>query len=225
MRPARANTGRPSLLGPGRLVRIDLSPFRQGRREQWLAFQMAADLTRTYVRRGASEAPAYVLFPQLLHIVQRYIRDKITPLAPAERVDLFPSPYYGWAIERLSEAIRPDTSQGEAPEVPRYEPSREAGSSADVDFPTTRDVREVLKSHVNYVVADAKRWEQSAAYILDTHPEVEAFVKNAGLGFGIPYLDNGQKHEFQPRAVRGGGKPLHNCDSLLERPALSRPTG
>jgi type III restriction enzyme len=23
-------------------------------------------------------------------------------------------------------------------------------------------------------------------------------VKNAGLGFGIPYLHNGQKHEFQP---------------------------
>jgi type III restriction enzyme len=192
------NTGRPSLLGPGRLVRIDLSPFRQGRREQSLAFEMAADLTRTYVEGGASEAPAHVLFPQLLHIVQRYIREKVTPVAPAERVDLFLSPYYGWAIERLSEAIRPDTSQGEAPEVPRYEPNREAGSSADVDFPTTRDVREVLKSHVNYVVADTKRWEQSAAYILDTHPEVEAFVKNAGLGFAIPYLDNGQKHEFQP---------------------------
>lgn len=192
------NTGRPSLLGPGRIVRIDLSPFRKGRREQSLAFEMAADLTRTYVDGGAAEAPAHVLFPQLARLVQRYITEKVTPVPPAQRVDLFLSPYYGWAIERLSEAIRPDTSQGEAPEVPRYEPSRPAGSSADVDFPTTRDVREVLKSHVNYVVADTKRWEQSAAYILDTHDEVEAFVKNAGLGFAIPYLDNGQKHEFQP---------------------------
>jgi type III restriction enzyme len=122
----------------------------------------------------------------------------VTPVPPAERVDLFLSPYYGWAIERLSEAIRPDTARGDAPDIPRYEATRNAGSSADVDFPTTRDVREVLKSHVNYVVADTKRWEQSAAYILDTHPEVEAFVKNAGLGFAIPYLDNGQKHEFQP---------------------------
>jgi hypothetical protein len=28
--------------------------------------------------------------------------------------------------------------------------------------------------------------------------EVEAFVKNAGLGFAIPYFDNGQTHDFQP---------------------------
>ena len=37
-----------------------------------------------------------------------------------------------------------------------------------------------MKSHVNYVVADTKVWEQAAAYILDTHPRGEAFVKNAG---------------------------------------------
>ena len=53
---------------------------------------MAADLTRTYVDGGASEPPAYVLFPQLLHIVQRYIREKVTPLSPAERVALSLSP-------------------------------------------------------------------------------------------------------------------------------------
>ncbi|HVL67060.1 MAG TPA: hypothetical protein VM364_07335 [Vicinamibacterales bacterium] len=192
------NSGRPSLTGPGRLTRIDLSPFRAGRREQSLAFEMAADLTRTYVEGGSSEAPAHVLFPQLVEIVRRYIGEKVTPVAPAERVDLFLSPYYGWAIERLSEAIRPDAGSGEAPELPRYEQSRAAGSTADVDFATTRDVREVRRSHVNFVVADTKRWEQSAAYILDTHARTEAFVKNAGLGFGIPYLHNGQKHEFQP---------------------------
>ncbi len=61
-----------------------------------------------------------------------------------------------------------------------------------------RDVREVVKSHVNYVVADTKRWEQSAAYFLDTHPGVVAFVKNAGLGLGIPYVFNGEQHEYVP---------------------------
>jgi type III restriction enzyme len=192
------NSGRASLLGPGRVERVDLNPYRRGRREQALAFEMARDLTRTYVNGGSSEAPAHVLFPQILRIVQRYIAEKVTPVQPAERLDLFLSPYYGWAIERLSSAIRPDVSSGEAPEIPRFEQNREPGSTKDVDYATSKDVREVLRSHVNYVVADTKKWEQSAAYILDTHPAVQAFVKNAGLGFGIPYLHNGQNHEYQP---------------------------
>lgn len=61
-----------------------------------------------------------------------------------------------------------------------------------------KDGRDVLRSHLNYVVADTKMWEQSAAYILDTHPAVTAFVKNAGLGFAIPYLHNGQPHDYVP---------------------------
>ncbi len=113
-------------------------------------------------------------------------------------MDVFLSPYYGWVIERLSEAIRPDTSQGEAPEVPKYESSRGPGSTEDVDFSTSRDVREVVKCHLNYAVADTRQWEQSATFYIDRHPAVAAFVKNAGLGFAIPYLYNGQMHDYVP---------------------------
>jgi type III restriction enzyme len=192
------NTGRPSLVGPGRLEDVDLNPYRRHRRLQELVFELAADLTRDYVRGGQAEAPAHVLFPQLAAIAQRFVTDKVIPVKPAERVDLFLSPYYGWAIERLIAAIRPDDQQGEAPEVPRYETSRGPGSTAEVDYWTSKDVREVVRSHLNYVVADTRVWEQSAAYVLDTHPIVRAFVKNAGLGFAIPYVHNGQTHDYVP---------------------------
>jgi type III restriction enzyme len=192
------NAGRPSLMGPGKLESVDLNPFRAGRREQELVFELARDLTREYVASPACEIPAQALFPQVVRIVDRFMHDVVRPVPPAHRLDLFLSPYYGWAIERLVAAIRPDANGGEAAEIPRYERSRGPGSTADVDYWTNKDVREVLRSHVNYVVADTKRWEQSAAYILDTHPSVESFAKNAGLGFVIPYFHNGRAHDYQP---------------------------
>ncbi len=192
------NRGRPSLTGPGKLESVDLNPYRAGKRFQQLVFELARDLTRDYVSQPGCVAPAHVLFPQIVQIVERYLKDKVKPIPPADILDVFLSPYYGWVIERLVQAIKPDASQGEAPEVPRYETSRGPGSTAEVDFWTSRDVREVVKSHLNYVVADTKQWEQSAAYQLDRHPKVQAFAKNAGLGFAIPYYHNGQVHDYVP---------------------------
>jgi type III restriction enzyme len=204
------NTGRPSLMGPGRHESLDLNPYRKGRRVQALVFEMAKDLTREYVKNDA-EIPAHALFPQLVSIIQKYVDEKVVPIAPAVKVDLYLSPYYGWALEQLVSAIQPDTARGEAPEVPRYESNRPPGSTADVDYWTSKDVREVIKSHVNYVVADTKLWEQSAAYILDTHPAVQAFVKNSGLGLAVPYLHNGQTHDYLPDFVvrLRGAEPRH----------------
>jgi type III restriction enzyme len=190
--------GRPSLLGPGQLETITLNPYRKGRRLQELAFQMARDLTRVYLKRVEGELPSHVLFPQVLAIAERFLREKVIEQSPAERIDVFISPYYGLAIERLLEAIKPDAAAGEAPELPAIEANRPDGSTSEVDFWTSREVRPVIKSHVNYVVADTKQWEQSAAYAIDTHPAVAAFVKNAGLGFAVPYLHNGQMHDYEP---------------------------
>lgn len=109
------------------------------------------------------------------------------------------------------EAIKPDTSQGEAPEIPHYEKSRGPGSTAEVDFWTSRDVREVIHSHLNYVVADTKKWEQAAAHSIDKHEQVDAFAKNAGLGFAIPYMHNGQLHDYMPDFIirLKGEPPIH----------------
>jgi type III restriction enzyme len=192
------NQGRPSLIGPGAIEDVTLNPYRAGRRLQELVFDLAKALTRDFARSATCEAPTHVLFPQMVEIVRRYLDEKVDVIPPAEIVDVFLSPYYGWAIERLSEAVRPDTTHGEAPEIPRYEASRGPSSTDDVDFWTSRDVREVVRSHVNYVVADTRRWEQAAAYYIDRHRGTAAFAKNEGLGFAIPYLHNGQMHDYMP---------------------------
>ncbi len=192
------NQGRQSLNGPGRLEDVTLNEYRSKRRVQELVFDLARTLTKDFLANRKDAVPAHVLFPQLVVIVERYLKEKVRVEPRADIKDVFLAPYYGWVVERLLEEIRPDALQGETPEIPRYESNRGAGSTADVDFWTSRDVREVRNSHVNYVVADTLRWEQSAAYRIDTHPVVAAFVKNAGLGFAIPYLHNGQMHEYVP---------------------------
>lgn len=192
------NRGRPSLSGPGRLDQVSLEEFRAKRRLQELTFDLARTLTRDYKAQPHCSVPPHVLFPQVADIVQRYLQEKVRVQRPSDVKDLFLAPYYGWVIERLVENIHGDVSQGESPEVPRYESSRGPGSTSDVDFWTSREVREVNRSHLNYVVAGTKRWEQTAAYFIDTHKAVKSFVKNSGLGFGIPYLHNGQMHDYVP---------------------------
>lgn len=192
------NKGRLSLSGPGRVDDVTLAEFRSKRRLQELIFDLSRALTKDYREQGRCEIPVHALFPQIAEVVGKYIKEKVHVLPPADLKDLFLAPYYGWLVERLVEAIGPDTSHGEVPEIPRYESSRGPGSTSEVDFWTSREVREVTHSHLNYVVLDTRKWEQSAAFYLDKHPAVDSFAKNAGLGFAIPYLHNGQMHDYVP---------------------------
>jgi type III restriction enzyme len=206
-----AKSLRPSLTGPGKLESATLSAFRERHRVQELAFELACDITQDLARQESCAVPVQALFPQVVRIVERWLRERVQPLAGCQVVDVFLAPYYGWALERLAQAIQPDVAAGEAPEVPRYEAHRPEGSSAEVDFWTSRVVYPVMRSHVNVVVADTKQWEQSAAWFIDRHARVESFVKNAGLGFGIPYLHNGQPHDYLPDFIVRllGPEPLH----------------
>ena len=115
-----------------------------------------------------------MLFPQLARIVERYVREKVEPVPPAAAPGRLPVAVLrlGDRAARRGHPSRP--VQGEAPEVPRYETSRGPGSTADVDYWTSRDVREVDEEPRRTTSSPTPaKWEQSAAYILDTHPRVD----------------------------------------------------
>ncbi len=192
------NRGRLSIHGPGVMEEVDLSPYREDKRLQELLFKLASDLTRHYVQQQNCQIPAHVIFPQLVEISRKYFHSFVHPIPPASLMDAFLSPYYGWILERLGQAIHSAGEDGSALELPRYEKHRGPGSTAEVSLWTSRPIIEIEKSHLNAVVADTKVWEQSAAFLLDTHPAVHSFAKNAGLGFCVPYIHNGQPHDYQP---------------------------
>lgn len=72
------------------------------------------------------------------------------------------------------------------------------GSTSHVFGMTTRPVYPTVKSHVNYVVADTKSWEQITAKTLETIDEVICYVKNHFLGFEIPYMLDNEERNYVP---------------------------
>ncbi|MBI2862314.1 MAG: hypothetical protein HYX89_05810 [Chloroflexi bacterium] len=178
---------------------MTLQAWRRDHRLQEVEFDLARTITRSFAGSPKCEVPVQVLFSQVLRIVRQFVETRVIVKEGYDKRDLFLNPYFGWAVETITGALQPDSGTGEAPEVPVYEAGkRECGSTADVDFWTSREVRDVAKSHLNAVVPDTKRWEQSAAYYMDSHENVICFTKNSGLGFAIPYMHNGQHHEYTP---------------------------
>jgi type III restriction enzyme len=142
-------TGTTGGRGPGTTRELSMKPYDQGLRIQRGIFQMASALTKSYLTQAEGTLPAHVLFPQLVPIVERFVKHHVQFPATTTLKVLFNAPFYGLAIESLVQHIVPDESLGEAPELPRFELQRSEGSTADVDYWTSKDVRETKKSHVN----------------------------------------------------------------------------
>jgi len=137
------------------------------------------------------------LFPQVLEIVWGYLEQKVRFIeAPPEEVAL--RKYLEIIVERLTDAIEPDTSAGEPPLRPIVERYRPLGSTGEVLFRTKRPCFGTAKSHVSHVVADSPVWEHSVAYQLERLPFVYAYAKNDHLDFVIPYQFEGISHDYRP---------------------------
>ena len=63
---------------------------------------------------------------------------------------------------------------------------------------TTKPIYPATRCHLNAMVADTSKWEQSAAFLLDSHAGVKSWVKNDRLGFFIPYRDRGLPARYVP---------------------------
>lgn len=104
-------------------------------------------------------------------------------------------------VERLRDRIEPDETQGEAPLMPVLNRYKSFGTTADVDFKTTKPCFPTVVSHINQVVADTGQWEQSAAFRLEMAARrgmVSCYAKNDRLGLLIAYEYLGVGHNYVP---------------------------
>lgn len=96
-------------------------------------------------------------------------------------------------------------------------------STKYVNGNTAKAVYATKKSHVNYVVADTEIWEQIAAKTLEGLPQVESYVKNAFLGFAIPYVKEGKdKQYFTDFIARVKGKDGTVKNLMIEITGMSK---
>lgn len=214
-----SRVGRPDRLGPGPGVIHDRNPFYAEKRLQRTIYEIAAELTDRLTQKRSEWQARHVLFPQVLRCVWEYVEERVVFKGDVLKEEIALLKYRRRIIERLSEAIEPDTESGEPPILPVLERFRPIGSTKEVLFRTSRLCVGTTKSHISHVVLDAPVWEHSAAYTLERLTEVIAYARNDHLGFAIPYEWQGQRHEYRPDylvRLRCPGSPTGALKVIIE---------
>jgi type III restriction enzyme len=199
--------GTASQTAPFGFVEQDREQYYQHTHLQAIKFQIARLVVAHLVGEAGGRADAkarvmrlqsrHQLFPQVLRFVDEYVRRKVD-FKDVDQRELGLEKYVSRMVGYLCDAIMPDAAEGEPPLLPvlnRYKP---IGTSADVDFITTRPCHGTQKSHVNQVVLDTRTWESSVAFRLEASDAVERYVRNDHLGLLIPYEFQGVDHAYEP---------------------------
>lgn len=140
----------------------------------------------------------HALFPQVLRIVQEYVKTRVHNPAHVHPCEIGLKTYAERIVSILLDAIQPDDTQGEAPLLPRLNLYRPICSTASVHFKTVKPVVATIKSHINYVACDTNSWEQAAKFQLEASPHVVCYARNDRLEFNIPYELYDQPHAYEP---------------------------
>lgn len=171
---------------------------------QTIKFEIAREVVRLLTETPGAGRPKlamrsrHQLFPQVYRVVDQYVRTKVRPRGCDMR-ELGLETYSRRTIERLLDAIEPDEGAGEPPLLPILNRYQRTGSTARVDFKTTRPCVQTQRSHIDQVVADTGSWEQAAVFQLEAATEVVAcYARNDHLELTIPYEYLGVPHSYVP---------------------------
>jgi len=195
-----APEGALSAYGPGARPKLSLGTWRKRFRTQEVAFRLARQVClRWQEENGKESVPARLLFQKVLFVALRFLRERLVRKGDSQLCDLLAvDNYMNAAVSALYEAVRKggELASKELPVIPNGANGRR--SSLFVDFYSTKPIYPVEKCHLNAMVADTAKWEQSAAFALDAHPGVVRWVKNDHLGFTVIYRNNGIPANYLP---------------------------
>ncbi|GGS87746.1 restriction endonuclease [Planobispora rosea] len=173
----------------------------QNKRDQEIAFHLAKRVTELYLADPGDHKPW--LFPQALRITKQWLAECVDVSGDAFKGMLLLSELTDQAARKIKDSILTLQGNRQPKSLPIFRVSEHIGSTAKVDFFTTKAVYPAAeeKSHVNFVVLDGPQgntWEEKVARTLEAIPEVAAYVKNDHLDFIIPYTIGGQVRRYLP---------------------------
>lgn len=185
--------------------------------------QVVYELTRRLINLKYTDREngrQFQLFAALKRVVQQWYDQQIEVIGgdgspELRRLAVFWQPTD--VVASIYEGIRA-AAQGEERITAILNYYNPEGSTRHVHGATSREVYATQKSHVNYVVADTDSWEQMATKTLEQMKEVECYVKNAFLGFVVPYIDGTQERLYVPDFIARvrGGKSGETVNLIIE---------
>ncbi len=198
--------GHPSAHGGFGFELVDRQTYYESVHPQTIQFEIAREIVRTLTEATNSgkeklrRESRTALFPQVLDIVQSYIRERVE-FNGLHQCEIGLQTYAQRIIGLLIAGITPDDTKGEAPLLPRLNRYKPIGSTASVHFKTVKPVQATSASHINFVACDTLSWEQAAMFQLEKLAKenvVICYARNERLEFNIPYDLYGNPQVYEP---------------------------
>lgn len=194
----------PDLIGPtetensgiiGEHVDLTLE-YTANERPSTTLYNLARDLVIAWGREKDAEKGQ--LFNQLKAVARQWIEGYLKCEGGTYPAQLRIPTISEMACSRIVAAIVSSQIGTNNPKV-LLDPYSPEGSTADVNFYTSKDVYETspLRSHLNYAVLDSD-WEAAFCQVVEKHSLVRAYVKNQGMGFEVPYRSGSQMKRYIP---------------------------
>ncbi len=149
--------------------------------------------------RDAGDAPKLHLFGQLKRITRQWLDGHLVCTGGTKPALLMYKDLADLACNRITAAINSAHSDRNAIKAV-LDPFNPHGSTAYVRFNTSRSdlwTTSPDRCHVNLVVLDSD-WEAEFCRVAESHPRVNAYVKNHNLGFDVPYRFGAEPRRYIP---------------------------
>ena len=182
----------------GESVDLDLA-HAGGVRTAQVVYELTAYLLSAKFRDANGE-PRLYLFGQLKCIVRRWLDACLVCKGGTRVSQVTYKTIADLACRRLADGITRSRLRGGNPVKVVLDPYNPGGSTARVNFHTSKTSRyetDAGRCHVNWAILDSD-WEAELCRVVEQHPQVAAWVKNHNLGFEVPYRIGAQPRTYLP---------------------------